>query len=139
MYVFVVVNPLNVYEPLSATEPISEREAEVAFVEVHDTVELPPDCTELGLAVMVQNGVCVCGCTFTTVEQVLVPPLPETVRMYVLVVVRPLKVYEPFNATEPTSVSDAEVAFVELHVSVVLPPEVTEVGLAVRVHDGVCV
>ena len=66
VYVVFVYRLKTVCEPESATEPMLESVAEVAFVDDHESVEEPPYCTDVGLAEMVQLGTCDC-CTTTVV------------------------------------------------------------------------
>jgi hypothetical protein len=66
------------------------------------------------------------------------PPAPVQVSVYVSVVVRLFSDCEPLVVFVPVQPPKAvqEVAFVEDQVSVELPPEVTDVGLAERVTVG---
>ena len=66
----------------------------------------------------------------------IVPPVPVTVRVYVVVDVGET-IFDPFTATAPMPLSsDTEVAFVVDHVSVDELPLTIEVGLAENVAVG---
>ena len=53
----------------------------VALVELHVSVEAPPDVMELGFAVRVAVGT---GTTVTVAEAFALPPVPEQLSVYVL-------------------------------------------------------
>ena len=66
--------------PLTLTAPIVGLiEAEVAFEDDQEIVELLPGLIEVGLAVKVQLGTGGVAVTVTDAEQVAVPPAPITV------------------------------------------------------------
>jgi len=61
------------------------------------------------------------------------------VSVKVLLAVMLLTVNEPLTVTAPMPLSsEADVAFEEVHVSVLAPPDCTDVGLAVSVQTGAC-
>ena len=121
--------------PLVALAPLQPPEAvhEVAFVEFHVNVELPPFAIDVGFAVRLAVAA---GTIVTTAAAgVLAPPAPEQVNEYDLVAVRGPVLCVPLVALVPLQPPEAvhEVAFVELHVSVELLPLAIDVGIAVRV------
>jgi hypothetical protein len=118
--------------------PLQPPEAaqEVALVELHMSVEVPPLATEVGFAVNVTVGA---GATLTVAVAVLLePPAPLQVNEYDVaaasgpVLWLPLATLPPFQPPEAVQ----EVALVEFHVSVEAPPVATEVGFAVNVTVG---
>jgi hypothetical protein len=109
---------------------------DVALVELHVSVELPPLATEVGFAVNVTVGA---GTTVTVaVATLLVPPEPVQVSVYDVVAVRAPVLCVPLVALVPLQppVAVHEVALVELHVSVEAAPLAIEVGFAVNVTVG---
>ena len=107
---------------------------EVALVELHVSVELPPVATTEGVATIVAIGM-----TLTTVDTPLVPPVPVQVKEYELGIVSAPVLCVPLVASAPLQLAEAvhEVALVELHVNVEAPPLAMEVGFADSVTVGV--
>ena len=110
---------------------------EVALVELHVSVDASPLAMVAGFAVSVAVGL---GATVTVaVAAVLVPLVPVHVREYVVFAVSAPVDWLPLVAFAPANVPPEavhEVALVELHVSVDVPPLAIVVGLAVRVAVG---
>jgi len=110
---------------------------DVAFVELHVNVLLPPLLTVVGEAVSTTVGG---GVELVTVTEALawaVPPAPVQVSMNVALAFSvPLRL--PETGFAPLQSPDAvhDVAFVELHVKVPLPPVTMVVGDAVSVTVG---
>ena len=122
--------------PFVALMPLQFPEAlhEVALVELHVSVDMPPAPTTVGYAVKVAVGT-----TFTsTVAAVLVPPVPVHVKEYELGIVSAPVLCAPLVPFVPLQPLEAvhEVAFVEPQVNVEAPPLATVVGLAVSVTVG---
>jgi hypothetical protein len=110
---------------------------EVAFVELHVSVEEPPLAIEVGFAVNVTVGA---GTTVTVaMAALLLPPAPvqvnekDAVAVSAEVLCVPLMVLAPLQPPEAVHVA----ALVELHVNVDAAPLATEVGFAVNVAVGV--
>jgi hypothetical protein len=127
---------LNV--PLVAFAPLQPPEAvhAVAFVELHVNVELPPLATDVGFALSVAVAV---GTTVTgAVAATLVPPVPVHVNVYDVLAESGPMLCVPLVALAPLHPPEAvhEVAFVELHVNVELPPFAIDAGFAVSVAVG---
>jgi hypothetical protein len=127
--------------PLVATDPLHPPEAtqDVASVDDHVSVELPPVVTTVGFAVRVTVGTG--GGAAVTLIVTLVctwPPCPEQLRMYVLDAVRTPVLSLPDSATLPDHAPEAaqDVVLVEDQVSVALPPDCTEVAEAVSETCG---
>jgi hypothetical protein len=135
---------LNVYDALEVSAPVL-CEPEVDFEPlqlpeaVHDdafdvdqvSVLLPPLLTEVGEAEKLTVGaVPVDDETATVTFAWREPPAPEHVSTYVGLVVNAPVLCEPDVATDPLQLPEAlhEVALVELHVSVLLPPLLTDIG-----------
>jgi hypothetical protein len=121
--------------PLVAFVPLQPPEAvhDVAFVELHVSVELPPFAIDAGFAVSVAVAT---GTTVTTAAPVvLAPPAPVQVNEYDLVAVRAPVLCVPLAAFVPLQPPEAvhDVALVELHVNVELLPLAIDVGFAVSV------
>jgi hypothetical protein len=110
---------------------------EVALVELQVSVDVPPLTIVVGLAVSVAVGL---GAMVTVaVAAVLVPPVPLQVREYVVFAVSTPVDWLPLVAFAPANVPPVavhEVALVELHVSVDVPPLAIVVGFAVRLAVG---
>jgi hypothetical protein len=143
-------------EPLVASVPVhgppaGELEAmqAVALVELQVSVALPPAVTPAGLAVSKAVGAAggdgggggvVPAVTVTVVLAAagVVPLAPEQVNVKVLVAVRAALTTLPPVACAPLHAPDAvhAVALVEDQVSVVVPPVVTLVGLALSETVG---
>jgi len=125
VYVVVVVGE-TLCDPLTATvAPL--RVALTALVDVHVSVELPPDAIEVGLALIPAVGPL--EPTVTVACAVAVTP-DELLAMKVYVVVAVGETLcDPLTATvAPLRVALA--ALVDVHVSVELPPDAIVVGLA---------
>ena len=119
--VYVVVTAgVTIAEPVSGTPPSDVSDADAPLVEDHVSVEKPPFSRTVGFAVIVHDGGGVVTVTF--VWQVRTPPGPATVSTNVRFAVMFENVCEPLSAT-PDPESDAEVAPVEDHVTVVEPPD----------------
>lgn len=100
----------------------------MAFVELQVSVELPPVVIEAGLATMLAVGPEEPTVTVAW-DEAVAPVELVAMKVYVVVAVGET-VWEPVTATgEPFRV--ALTAFVEVQVSVELPPAVIDVGLAV--------
>jgi hypothetical protein len=109
---------------------------DVALVELHVSVEVPPLATEVGFAVNVTVGA---GATLTVAVAVLLePPAPLQVNEYDVAAASGPVLWLPLAALPPFQPPEAvqEVALVEFHVSVEAPPLATEVGFAVNVTVG---
>ncbi len=124
--------------PLVALLPLQPSEAvqDAAFVELQVNVEAPPLAMEVGLAVSMTVGA---GTTMTVaLATLLVPPVPVHVKEYDVLAVRAPVLSVPLVALVPLQPSEAvqDAAFVELQVSVEVPPLAMEVGLAVSVTVG---
>jgi copper(I)-binding protein len=134
VYVVVCVGDTE-REPFSATVPIPlSMLAEVAFVEVQERVEVTPEWMLVGFAERLTVGAG--GVTVTVAVSVAVPPGPVTVMVYV-VVVSGVTEREPFTATVPMPLSMlAEVASVDVQVSVDDPPDWMLAGFADRFTVG---
>jgi hypothetical protein len=103
---------------------------DVAFVELHVSVEAPPLATDVGFAVSVTVAA---GTTVTVaVATLLVPPAPVQISEYDVVAVIAPVLCVPLIDLAPLQPPEAvhDVALVELHVSVEVPPLATEVGFA---------
>ena len=116
----------TVCDPLTATAT-PFRVALTALVDVHVSVELPPDVIEVGFALIPAVGAL--EPTETVAWAVAVAPDElVTTKVYVVVAVGET-VCEPLTATAaPFRV--ALTALVEVHVSVELPPAAIELGFA---------
>jgi hypothetical protein len=134
VYVVVCVGDTE-REPFSATVPMPlSMLAEVAFVEVQERVEVTPEWMLVGFAERLTVGAG--GVTVTVAVSVAVPPGPVTVMVYV-VVVSGVTEREPFTATVPMPLSMlAEVASVDVQVSVDDPPDWMLAGFADRFTVG---
>jgi hypothetical protein len=124
--------PLGPFVPLHP--PVAVQD--VALVELHVSVEVPPLATEIGFAVSVAVGVP--GTVTVAVATLLIPPAPVQINEYEFVAVSAAVPWVPLVALVPLQPPEAvqEVALVELHVSVEAPPLATEVGFAVNVTVG---
>jgi hypothetical protein len=122
--------------PLVALAPLQPPEAvqDVALVELHVSVEVPPLAMTEGFATKVAVGTILTR----TVDTPLVPPVPVQVKEYELGIVIAPVLCVPLVALLPVQPPEAvqEVAFVELHVSVEVPPLAIKVGFAVNVTVG---
>jgi hypothetical protein len=112
---------------------------DVALLEVQLSVALPPEVTEVGLAVSDTLGaVGVLDVTLTVTDLLTDPPAPVHVSVYVLVEVKLESVCEPAVALLPLQPPDAvqDVALLDDHVRTELPPDETDVGEALRLKVG---
>jgi len=109
---------------------------EVALVEVHDSVEVPPLVTVLGLALKVTVGAG--EVTVTVADCAALPPAPVQVRVKVALAVSAPVDCEPLVALPPDQPPDAvhAVAFVVDQLKVELLPLTVELGLAARLTVG---
>jgi hypothetical protein len=135
-YVVLAVRATVVSVPLMALVPLQPPEAvhNVAFDELHDSTEVPPVMTAFGLAARVAVGT-----TLTvTIAALLVPPGPVQVSEYVVPVMIGAVLWAPLADKVPLQPPAAahEVAFVEVQVRTAVPPDATEVALAVSVAVG---
>ena len=108
---------------------------EVAFEELHISVEAPPLAIDVGLAVTVTTG---CVTTVTVADAVPVPPVPVQEIVYAVVAPIPFRDCAPLLAVlvlQPPVAAQA-LALVEFHVSVEPPPEAMVGGVAVKVTTG---
>ena len=122
--------------PLVALAPLQPPVAvqDVALVELQVSVEVPPLAMTEGVATNVAVGMMLTR----TVDAPLVPPVPVHVKEYELGIVMAPVLCVPLVALAPLQppVAVQEVALVELHVSVELPPLAMDVGAAVNVTVG---
>jgi len=139
--VVAVVSALVLWLPAVALVPLQPPEAvqDVAFVDVQVNVLLPPLATVVGDADNVTVGA---GVELVTVMEALawaVPPEPVQLSVNVASAFNAPVLWLPAVALVPLHPPDAvhEVAFVELHVKVLLPPLATVVGDAFSVTIGV--
>jgi len=123
--------PLVAFAPL---QPAPEAVHAVALVELQVSVEVPPLAMTVGLATKVAVGMILT----MTVDALLVPPVPVQVKEYELGIVIAPVLCVPLVALLPVQPPEAvhEVAFVELHVSVEVPPLAIKVGFAINVTVG---
>ena len=99
------------------------------------SVELPPEATAVGLALKLAVGA---GATATVVEALAEPPAPWQLREKPVVTLNGAVACDPLRATVPDQPPAAvhEVAFVELQVSVAVPPVAIVLGAALRLTAG---
>jgi hypothetical protein len=120
--------------------PVQPPEAvhDVAFVDDQVSVELPPAFTVVGLADNITVGADGAPMTCTVTLRCALPPEPVHCRVNVVLAVMLLMAVLPEVFLLPLQPPEAvqEVAFVEDHVSCVLPPLATLVGLALSVTVG---
>jgi hypothetical protein len=125
-------------DPLVALLPLQAPEAvqEVALVEDHDSVELPPLAMVLGLALKLTVGAR--GVTVTVADCSALPPAPVQVSLYVAFAVSAPVDCEPLVAWLPDQPPDAvqEVACVVDQLKVELSPLTIELGFAARLTVG---
>lgn len=120
--------PLVGCAPLQAPEAVQDA----ALVEVHVSVELPPAASDCGSAIRLMVGT---GTTATvTAATGLAPPAPVQVSAYAVLIVSVPVTWVPLVGWAPAHPPEAvqDVAFMEFHVSVALPPTATACGAAVR-------
>jgi hypothetical protein len=124
-------------EPVVASVPVQLPDAVqlVAFVELHVSVEEPPEAILVGDADSVTVGT---GAIDTVAVCEAEPPAPAHVSVKLLSADSAPELCEPDVPSEPVQLPDAVqvVAFVELHVSVEEPPEAILVGDADSVTVG---
>jgi hypothetical protein len=135
-YAVVSVSAPVLCVPLVASAPFHPPEAvqEVALLEFHDSVELPPLLTAAGVAVIAAIGTTLIP-DFTTG---LVPPGPLQVSTNVELWVNGPVLRVPLVASVPLHAFDAmhDVALVELHVRVAAPPLATAPVLEIKLAVG---
>jgi hypothetical protein len=124
--------------PLVGNAPLQPPDAvhEVALVELHVSLEVPPGATIVGFAVKLAVGT---AATVTVVVTIpLVPPAPLQVSEYDELAVMAPVLWLPLVGNAPLQPPEAvhEVALVELHVSLDVPPGATIVGFAVKLAVG---
>jgi len=126
--------------PETGIAPLQPPDAvhDVAFVEVHVKVPLPPLAMVVGDAVNVTVGAGVVLVTETVLLARAVPPAPVQLSVKDVLAFNAPVLCVPAVALLPLQPPDAvhEVAFVELHVKVLLPPLATVVGDADNVTVG---
>ncbi len=126
--------------PLAGNVPLQPPEAvhEVALLEFHVSVDVPPGAITEGLTLNVAVGAVGDIKVTVTVVIELVPPGPVQVSEYEVEVLRAAVLSVPLVARVPLQppVAVHEVALVELHVKVEVPPAATAVGFAVRATVG---
>jgi hypothetical protein len=133
-YVVAAVKAPVLRVPLRSNGPVQLPAAVhvVASVEAQVNVDVPPAATATGLAVSVTVGA---GTTLTAVvAAVLLPPAPLQVSENVVAASIDAAFWLPAAGNVPAQPPDAahDVASVEVHVNVVLPPLATMSGAAVR-------
>jgi hypothetical protein len=122
--------------PLIGNAPLQPPEAvhEVAFLEFQVSVDVRPGAMTEGLTLNVAEGM-----TFTvTVAGELVPPRPVQVSEYAVAVLTAAVLWLPLPARTPLQPPEAvhDVAWVELHVKLEVPPDATTVGAAANATVG---
>jgi hypothetical protein len=126
--------------PLAGNVPLQPPEAvhEVALLEFHVSVDVPPGAITEGLTLNVAVGVVGDITVTVTVASELVPPGPVQVIEYEVAVLRAPVLWVPLVARVPLQPPEAVhvVALVELHVKAEVPPAATAVGFAVRATVG---
>jgi hypothetical protein len=125
-------------EPLTGSAPDQAPEAAqlVALLAFQVSVELVPDVTVLGAAVMLTEGAG--DMTETVTDCVALPPAPLQVNTYVAGALRAPEDCEPLRALAPDQSPEAVqvVAFWVDHVRVEGAPGATVLGEALRVTNG---
>jgi len=133
-----VIGPVD-WLPLVAFVPVQPPVAEhvVAFVLVQLRVEATPLATLVGFAVSVIEGAGL-GVTVTVTDRAIVPPLPEQLRVKMLVDESALVFCEPLSVVVPLQAPEAAhvVALVDAQERVVDAPLETVVGFAVNDSVG---
>jgi hypothetical protein len=131
-----------VCEPLVALLPVQPPLAvhELALVEDQVSTAVPPDCTEAGLADSETVGAAAWLALVTATATVLLiePPVPVQASAKFVAAERALVALEPDTPSVPLQPPDAVqlLALAADHVSVVLDPDVTDVGEAENVRVG---
>jgi hypothetical protein len=147
VYEVLAVSAPVLWAPLVAFEPDQPPAAvqEVAFVELHMSIEAPPLTTDMGDALSntvgagvvtgVVTGVVVAATVTVAVAGALTPPDdPVQVSEYDALAVNAPVLWVPLAASGPVHAPEAvqAVALVELQMSVESPPLATDVGDAAR-------
>ena len=132
-YAVDAVRPPVLRVPLRANGPVQAPLAvhAVASLDVQVNVDVPPAATATGLAVSVTVGA---GMTVTVAAATLLPPAPVQVSENVVSASIDAALWRPAAGNDPVQPPDAahDVALVEVHVNVVVPPLATASGAAVR-------
>jgi hypothetical protein len=136
----VVSVPEVVFEPLQSPEALQL----VALAEDHVSVVVAPCSTVIASALKDTVGAAGGGgaaLTLTVAERCVVPPAPVQSSVKVLVVLSAIVDWLPEVALLPAHAPLAAqpVALVDDHVSVELPPALTDVGLAENVTPGAAI
>jgi len=135
--VFAVSAPVD-WDPLSGSLPDQPPAATQAVALVLDqfSVDAAPEPTVLGLAFRVTDGRG--ELTVTTTDCDAAPPAPSQIKLKSVVLVRGPVDTVPLVAWAPVQPPDAVqvVAFVDVQVSVAVPPLAIVVGEALSVTDG---
>ena len=134
----VVAGTVTCVEPEEATGPMPlSIEAEVALVDDQDRVVLPPPTASVSeLAVNVPVGGGGRG-TNTESESRLVPPLPSSINLYVVVSVTLICIVPAESTRQMPWSMTADVSYVDDHARSVSPPPTGSVsGTAVNVPVG---
>jgi len=139
--VYVVVEAtVTDWVPLVALPPLQPPEAVqlVALVELQVSVDVAPLATVVGLADSVTVGAGGGVPAVTVTDWLVVPPVPVQANVKVVVELIAAVVAEPLSGLLPVQPPLAvhEVALLLDHVSCVVLPTMTEVGLAVSVTVG---
>jgi hypothetical protein len=125
-------------EPLMALLPVQAPEAAhaVALADDQVSVALLPAVRVLGLTARLNLGVA--AVTETTADCVALPPAPMQVNVYVVVASSAAVASEPLRASLPLHPPEAEheLALLLVHVSVVVLPADTVLGLALMAMTG---
>lgn len=116
--------------PVQPLEPAHD----VALLEFHVSVDVPPGTTTEGYTVNVAVGTILTS----AVAGELKPPGPVQVSEYDVAVFNPAVAWLPLTPTEPLQPPDAihAVALLEVHVNVAALPAATAVGNADRFTEG---
>jgi hypothetical protein len=132
----VVLTAPVVRTPLIGSAPVqpSEPAHDVALLEVHVSVDVPPGETTEGYKVNIAVGTILT----TAVAGELPPPGPVQVSEYEVAVFNAAVFWVPLMPTEPLHPPDAvhAVALLEVHVNAAVLPAATAVGSADRVTVG---
>ena len=138
--VVVAESAAEVSLPLTGRDPLHPPEAVqlVAFVDDQFSAVRLPTTTVAGFAVNVTVGAAGPVVTVTCALLFAVPPVPVQLNVNVVDAVRPPITSAPLWPFAPPHPFEAVqlVAFVELQVTVVLPPLTTDTGLAEMVTTG---
>ena len=138
--VVLALRPPVLADPEIAFVPLQPPDAvhDVALVDDQVNVLLDPLVTEVGDAERLTVGAGVEAVTDTEALFCVVPPAPEQLSVYVVLVLRPPVLAVPEVARAPLQPPDAvqDVAFADDHVRVLAPPLATVVGDADRLTVG---